>query len=108
MFNWILPSLALLAVLSLSYLARPKTSSSTIGFIAWCVSLQFFIIGMLGVGLIHTHLNCPYLLGDCYVEGYPRWLEYIQIALVFYVYAWWGAAAIQSLWNLFEAIFRRK
>jgi len=49
---------------------------------------------MLGVGLIHTHLGCPYLLGDCYVEGYPRWLEYIQVALVFYVYGWWAAAAI--------------
>ena len=83
MFHWILPSLALLAVLGLSYLARLKTSPAKIGFTAWCVSLQFFLIGMLGTGLIHTHLGCPYLLGDCYVEGYPHWLEYIQIALVF-------------------------
>jgi hypothetical protein len=107
MFDWILPSLALLAVLGLSYLAKPKSLPTKISFTAWCVSLQFFIIGMLGVGLIHTHLGCPYLLGDCYVEGYPRWLEYIQLALVFYVYAWWGAAAIQLLSNLYEAAFKR-
>ncbi len=108
MFYWIFPSLALLVLLGVSYFIRPRKSPAKITFTAWCVSLQFFIIGMLGVGLIHTHLNCPYLLGDCYVDGYPRWLEYIQIALVFYVYAWWGAAAIQSLWNFFEAIVRRK
>ena len=107
MFHWILPSLALLAVLGLSYLARPKTSPAKIGFTTWCVSLQFFIIGMLGVGLIHTQLGCPYLLGDCYVEGYPRWLEYIQIALVVYVYGWWGAAAFQFLFNVYNAIFKR-
>ena len=107
MFHWIMPSLVLLAVLGLSYLARPKTSPVKISFTAWCVSLQFFIIGMLGVGLIHTHLECPYLLGDCYVEGYPRWLEYIQIALVFYVYGWWGVAAIQFLFNVYKAVFRR-
>ena len=100
MFHWILPSLALLAVLGLSYLARPKSLPTKISFTAWCVSLQFFIIGMLGVGLIHTHLGCPNLLGDCYVEGYPRWLEYIQIALVFYIYVWWAAAGVQSLRNL--------
>ena len=107
MFHWILPSLALLAVLGLSFLARPKTSPATIGFTTWCVSLQFFIIGMLGVGLIHTHLGCPYLLGDCYVAGYPRWLEYIQFALVVYVYGWWGAASIQFLFNVYKAIFKR-
>ena len=107
MFHWILPSLALLAVLGLSYLARPKTSPVKISFTAWCVSLQFFIIGMLGVGLIHTHLGCPYLLGDCYVEGYPRWLEYIQVALVFYVYGWWSVAAVQFLFNAYNAIFKR-
>ena len=107
MFHWILPSLALLAVLGLSYLARPKSSPAKLSFTAWCVSLQFFIIGMLGVGLIHTHLGCPYLLGDCYVDSYPRWLEYIQIALVFYVYAWWAAAATQTAINFFFAIFRR-
>ena len=107
MFHWILPSLALLAVLGLSYLARPKSSPAKLSFTAWCVSLQFFIIGMLGVGLIHTHLDCPYLLGDCYVDGYPRWLEYIQIALVLYAYVWWSAAAIQFLFNLYKAVFRR-
>ena len=107
MFHWILPSLALLAVLGLSYLARQKASPAKIGFTTWCVSLQFFIIGMLGVGLIHTRLDCPYLLGDCYVEGYPRWLEYIQIALVFYVYGWWSAAAFQFLFNVYNAIFKR-
>ena len=62
---------------------------------------------MLGVGLIHSHLGCPYLLGDCYVDGYPRWLEYIQFAFVVYVYGWWGAAAIQFLFNVYKAIFKR-
>ena len=107
MFHWILPSLALLAVLGLSYLARLKSSPAKIGFTAWCVSLQFFLIGMLGTGLIHTHLGCPYLLGDCYVDGYPRWLDYIQIALVLYVYGWWIAAAIQFLLNVYNAIVKR-
>ena len=108
MFDWIVPSFALLAILGLSYLIRPRKKPAKITFTAWCVSLQFFIIGMLGVGLMHTHLGCPYLLGDCYVENYPRWLDFIQFALVVYVYVWWGAAAIQSLWNFFEGMFRRK
>ena len=107
MLHCILPSLALLAVLGLSYLARPKTAPAKIGFTIWCVSLQFSIIGMLVAGLIHSHLGCPYLLGDCYVEGYPRWLEYIQFAFVVYVYGWWGAAAIQFLFNVYKAIFKR-
>ena len=106
MFHWIMPSLVLLAVLGLSYLARPKTTPVKISFTAWCVSLQFFIIGMLGVGLIHTHLGCPYLLGDCYVDGYPRWLEYIQLALVFYVYAWWASVIVQTARNFFQAAVR--
>ena len=102
-----LPCLPILAVLGLSYLPRAKTQPARVSFIAWCISLQFFIIGMLGVGLIHTHFDCPYLLGDCYVEGYPRWPEHIQIALVFYVFGWWSAAAIQFLFNVYKAIFKR-
>ena len=42
MLYWILQSMALLAVLSLSYLARSKTSSAKVSFTGWCVSLQFF------------------------------------------------------------------
>ena len=88
-------------------LARSKTKPATISFIAWCFSLQFFIIGILGVGLIHKYLNWPYLLGDCHLDGYPRWIKYIQIALVFNVYPRWVAAAMQAAIDVFIAIFRR-
>ena len=78
-----------------------------ISFTLWYEAVKFFIIGMLGVWLIHTHLSCPYLLGDCYVEGYPRWLEYIQVILVFYVHGWWSAAANEFLFNVHKANFNR-
>ena len=62
---------------------------------------------MLDVTLINKRLGCIFV-GDCSVDGYPRWLEYIQVTLVFYVYGWWSAAAIQFLLNVYNAIFKRR
>ena len=100
MFNWIIPSLGVLAILGISYLIRPKELPAKISFTLWCVANQFFIIGLTGVAVLHTHLGCQFLLGDCYVEGYPGWLDLIQRLLVLYAWSLWAGAAIQIVSNL--------
>ena len=104
MFNWIIPSLGVLAILGISYLIRPKELPARISFTLWCVAVQFFIIGLTGVAVIHTHLGCQFLLGDCYVEGYPGWLALIQRLLVLYVWGLWAGAAVQAVSNLIQIL----
>ena len=104
MFNWIIPSLGVLAILGISYLIRPKELPARISFTLWCVAVQFFIIGLTGVAVIHTHLGCQFLLGDCYVEGYPDWLTLLQGQLVLYIWGLWAACTAQIFGNLKAAV----
>ena len=104
MFNWIIPSLGVLAILGISYLIRPKELPARISFTLWCVAVQFFIIGLTGVAVLHTHLGCQFLLGDCYVEGHPDWLRLVQGTLVLYVWCLWAGAAVQAVSNLIQIL----
>ena len=46
--------------LGISYLIRPKELPARMSFTLWCVAFQFFIMGLTGVAVIHTHLgNAP-------------------------------------------------
>jgi len=104
MFYWIIPSLGVLVILGISYLIRPRELPARISFTLWCVAVQFFIIGLTGVAVIHTRFGCQFLLGDCYVEGYPGWLALIQRLLVLYVWGLWAGAAVQAVSNLIQIL----
>ena len=90
-----------LIVLLLSYLKRPKGQRAGPGFILWLVTYQMYFIGLLGIGLIQTHIGCQSLLGDCYVANYPTGLwTYKSFAFV-YIALWISAAAIKTVQNFF-------
>ena len=100
MFSWINPSLGVLAILSISYPIRPKELPTEITFTLWCVAIRFFIIRLTGVAVIHTHLGCQFLFGNCYVEGYLGWLALVQRLLVLYIWGSWAASGAQIFGNL--------
>lgn len=98
-FNFTFP---ILVVVLVSYWRRPKGERIGIGFVLWIVSYQFAFIGLLGIGLIQVHLGCESVLADCYVEGYPIWLETFKLCAGLYLLGWTGLALvklIRNLWN---------
>ena len=96
LFSFTFPILVLVL---LSYWRRPKGERIVIGFVLWVVSYQFGFIGLLGIGLIQVHLGCTSVLGDCYVEGYPRWLETFKFVAGLYLLAWSGCAVVKVFRN---------
>ena len=90
----------ILVLVLLSYWRRPKGERIGVGFVLWIVSYQFAFIGLLGIGLIQVHLGCQSVLGDCYVEGYPRWLETFKFVAGLYLLAWSGLAIRGLLKNI--------
>ena len=96
LFSFTFPILVLVL---LSYWRRPKGERIDTGFVLWIVSYQFAFIGLLGIGLIQVHLGCQSVLGDCYVEGYPRWLETFKFVAGLYLLAWSGCAVVKALRN---------
>ena len=97
LFSFTFPILVLVL---LSYWRRPKGERVGIGFVLWIVSYQVAFIGLLGIGLIQVHLGCESVLGDCYVEGYPRWLETFKLVAGLYLLAWSGFAVVKAFHNL--------
>ena len=97
LFSFTFPILALVL---LSYWRRPKGERIGVGFVLWIVSYQFAFIGLLGIGLIQVHLGCQSVLGDCYVEPYPWWLEIFKFAVGLYLLAWSGCAVVKAFHNL--------
>ena len=89
----------ILILVLLSYLSRPRGERIGIGFLLWIVSYQFAFIGLLGIGLIQVHIGCQSVLGDCYVEGYPRWLEIFKFVAGLYLLAWSGCAVVKAVRN---------
>ena len=97
LFSFTFPILALVL---LSYWRRPKGERIGVGFVLWIVSYQFAFIGLLGIGLIQVHLGCESVLGDCYAERYPRWLETFKLVAGLYLLAWSGCAVVKVFRNL--------
>ena len=92
-FNFTFP---LLVAVLFSYWRLPPGQRVGVGFTLWLVTYQLRFTGMLGIGLIQSHLGCVSLLGDCYVENYPSWLELYKLAAggMFVVWCALAAAAI--------------
>lgn len=78
----------ILVIVLLSYWRRPKGERIGVGFVLWIVSYQLAFIGLLGIGLIQVQLGCESVLGDCYVQGYPRWLELVKFVASLYLLVW--------------------
>ena len=90
-----------LIVLLLSYFKRPKGQRAGPGFILWLVTYQMYFIGLLGIGLIQTHIGCQSLLGDCYVANYPTGLWTYKSFAFAYIALWISAATIKTVQNFF-------
>ena len=95
-----LVSFPFLLLLCLSFCLRPAGSRLGPVLLAFLVAYQFYFIGLLGVGLIQEHLDCPSLLGDCYVRSYPPRLDDIKLLLGIWGCLWVAAAVYQSGRNL--------
>ena len=91
-----LVSLPFLLLLCLSFCLRPAGRRLDPLLLAYLIAYQFYFIGLLGVGLIQEHLDCPSLLGDCYVPSYPPRLDDIKLLLGIWGYLWVAAAVFQS------------
>ena len=96
LFSFTFPILLLVL---LSYWRRSRGERVGVGFVLWIVSYQFAFMGLLGIGLVQVHLGCESVLGDCYVDGYPSWLEAFKFFAGSYLLAWSGAAVLTAFRN---------
>ena len=97
-FNVTLP---LLVAVLLSYRRLPPGQRVGVGFTLWLVTYELIFIGLLGIGLIQSHLGCVSLLGDCYVENYPSWLELYKLTTGGTLVAWCVLAVVKTARNAF-------
>ena len=97
-FNVTLP---LLVAVLFSYRRLPPGQRVGVGFTLWLVTYQLIFTGLLGIGLIQSHLGCVSLLGDCYVENYPSWLELYKLTAGGTLVAWCVLAVVKTARNAF-------
>ena len=77
--------------------------AARVGFTLWVMTYQLIFTGLLGIGLIQSHLGCESLLGDCYVENYPSWLELYKLTAGGTLVAWCLLAVVKTARNAFFA-----
>ena len=106
MFVFLL-TLPVLLGLALGYLITKRSNLVSLEFAFWLISYQFIFIGLLGIGLVQSHIGCPMPLGDCYVDPYPSELHFIKPATSIAFMVWIFCAISMSLFNLIS-IWRRK
>ena len=87
-------------MLALSYLLTSRQRLFSLEFAYWLISYQFIFIGLLGIGLIQSHLGCRLIIGDCYFEGYPEELYIFKLLLELLVVAWVLGAIVMSVFNV--------
>lgn len=92
----------ILIVLAASFFLRDKGQRWGVAMLTWVIAYQFFFIGLLGVGLIQSHIGCPRILDDCYIENYPPSL-YVLKDLISVAGVVWVLAA---LWQIVANIWR--
>lgn len=97
-FNVTLP---LLFAVLLSYRWLPPGHRVGVGFTLWLATYQLIFTGLLGIGLIQSHLGCESLLGDCYVENYPDLLEFYKLVASVMLILWCLLAAATTVRNFF-------
>jgi len=97
-FNVTLP---LLVAVLFSYRQLPPGQRVGVGFTLWLVTYQLIFTGLLGIGLIQSHLGCQSLLGECYAESYPSWLELYKLAAGGMLLAWCVLAVLKTARNAF-------
>jgi hypothetical protein len=96
-------SFGVLALLGLSYWLRGENKPK-IPFVYWCLAQVYCFIAILGVGMIHAHLDCMSLWGDCYVHHYPGWLYDFKPLLLNSISLWLVLAIIASSINLVRSL----
>ena len=102
-----LGSLPIILILALSYFVTKRSQLISLEFAFWLISYQFLFIGLLGVGLVQSHIGCPMPLGDCYVDPYPSELHLIKPLTSLALMTWILCAISMSIFNV-TSIWRSK
>jgi hypothetical protein len=96
---YMIASFGVLVLLWLSYWLRGENKPK-IPFVYWCFAQIYCFIAILGVGMIHAHLDCMSLWGDCYVHHYPGWLYDFKPLLLNSIKNWCWLAGGATLINV--------
>jgi hypothetical protein len=93
-------TLPFLIALGLSYSFSKRAGALSLEFAFWLISYQFIFIGLLGFGLIQSHIGCPMPLDECYIENYPTALDSWRVILETCLIGWMMSSAGMSLLNV--------
>jgi hypothetical protein len=96
-------SFAVLAFLWLSYWLRGENKPK-IPFVYWCFAQIYCFVVILGVGMMHAHLDCMSLWGDCYAKEYPTWLTNYKPLLLHSITIWCLLALSATAFNFIHAL----
>jgi hypothetical protein len=89
-----------LLLLALSYLLTSRERILSLEFGFWLISYQFIFIGLLGIGLIQSHIGCQMPLDECYVEGYPPGLDFFKGLVEITTLFWIVSAVAVTVFNI--------
>ena len=85
-FGLLIITLAVIALLTLSFLSLYRKDGLGVELAYWGLTYAAFSIGFVGVGLLQSHAGCTFLYGACYQPTLPSWLWEFKMAFgVFYL-----------------------
>ena len=93
-FGLLIITLAVIALLTLSFLSLYRKDGLGVELAYWGLTYAAFSIGFVGEGLLLSHAGCTFLYGACYQPTLPSWLWEFKMAFGIFLF---GANVVASL-----------
>ena len=68
-------------LLTTSYAVKYRREGVGAGLAYFGFAYVGFGLALLGIGLLQTHAECMFLIGDCYQQGLPSYWFYFKVAV---------------------------
>ena len=79
--GFILVTAAVILLLTISYAVKYRREGVGAGLAYFGLAYVGFGLALLGIGLLQTHAECMFLIGDCYQQGLPSYWFYFKVAV---------------------------
>ena len=80
-FGFTLVTAAVILLLTTSYAVKYWREGVGAGLAYFGLAYVGFGLALLGIGLLQTHAECMFLIGDCYQQGLPSYWFYFKVAV---------------------------
>jgi len=79
--GFILVTAAVILLLTITYAVKYRREGVGAGLAYFGFAYVGFGLALLGIGLLQTHAECMFLIGDCYQQGLPSYWFYFKVAV---------------------------